>query len=69
MTSKIDKDWRTIYNALASQHGQLMTPAEVEHQVGFKLETARKVFPLGWTGSGRSLRMKTVVLAQQIAEL
>lgn len=67
---KKTSDFEIIYHELSGRYGQMMTSQQVCHELGVKRpDAARKRIPSGWTGSRRSLSIKTVVFARQLAEL
>lgn len=63
-------DFEVIYHELSGKYGQIMSSRQVCQELGVSsVRYARRMIPNGWIGSRRSLCIKTVSFARQLAEL
>lgn len=67
---KRQSNFEAIYHELSIKYRQRMTCREVCYELGVSAPRyARQLIPSGWTGSGKGLRINTVVFARQLDEL
>ena len=67
---KREPELDAIYHELSQRYVQMMSMQDACRELNFKKpETVKKVMPAGWIGAKGGLRIKTISVARQLAEM